>query len=197
MAFEQHIIMEPKCYLLPKVSIMATCFLLFTLQSYREVDKYFSGMTSTAVRTETNPNLPFPTIVICLKDPFKRHKYPVTLEEYRNLTYSLGEIIDTDNTIPNISHGLVVEAIATHFNGMCFVLRAPEDWTYPEYVFIALKTNKTLHVYFVDKGQELCILYGSQCGKNVRNGQFMVQKMEDTGIIIARLKVEKTIQPDR
>ena len=197
MACEQHIIMEPKCYLLPKVSIMATCFLLFTLQSYREVDKYFSGMTSVAMRKESNQNLPFPTIVICLKEPFKRHKYPVTSEEYRNLTYSLEEILDTDNSSPNISQGLVVEEIATYLNGMCFVLRVPEDWTYPKHVFIALKTDRILHVYFVDKGQDLCILYGSQCGKNVRNGRFVTQEMLDTGIVIVRLKVEKRVEPDR
>ena len=187
--------MELKGYLLLKVSIMATCFLLFTLQSYREVEKYYSGMTSVAMRTETNQKLQFPTIVICLKKPFKREKYPVTLEEYRNLTYSLGEIIDTDNSIPNISQGLVVEEIATIFDGVCSVLKLPEDWSYPKHVFVALRTNKTHQLYFVDKGQELCILYGSQCGKNVRTGRFEMQ-MTDMGSIVARLKVEKRVQPD-
>ena len=196
MAFEQPIIMELKGYLLLKVSIMVTCFLLFTLHSYQEVDKYFGGMTSVAMRTETNQNLPFPTIVICLKRPFKREKYAVTSEEYHNLTYSLEEIIDIDNSSPNISQGLEAEEMATFFDGMCFVLKFPEDWSYPKWVFIALKTDKSLLVYFVDKGQEICILYGSQCGKNVRTGRFVVEQMTDKGAIIARLKVEKRVQPD-
>ena len=146
---------------------------------------------------EVNKNLPFPTVVICLKEPFKMDKYPVTQEEYRNLTYSMGEIIDTDKSSPNISQGLVLAEIATFYDGMCFVLEIPEDWTYPKRVFIALKTHKTLHVYFVDKGQELCILYASQCDKNVRTGRFVVQEMRDNGTTtIARLKVEKTVLPD-
>ena len=175
---------------------MATCCLLFTLQSYRELDKYFRAMTSVAIHTEVNKNLPFPTVVICLKEPFKMDKYPVTPEEYRNFTYSLEEIIDTDRSSPNISQGLAVEEIATFYDGMCFVVKIPEDWTYPKLVFIALKTHKILHVYFVDKGQELCILYASQCDKNVRTGRFVVQEMDNETTIMARLNVEKRVLPD-
>ena len=101
MVFQQHITMELNGYLLLKFSIMATCCLLFVLHSYQELDKYFRGMTSMAMRTEKDLSLPFPTIVICLKDPYKKDKYPATSEEYRNLTYSLDEIIDTNKTTPN------------------------------------------------------------------------------------------------
>lgn len=183
-------------YLLRKVSIMVTCCLLFIWQSYQEVDKYFRGITSIATRTERNDNLQFPSIVICLKDPFKMDTYAVTLEEYRNWTYSLEEIIDLDSTMPNRSQGLVVEEIATYYEGMCFVVMPPRNRTYPENIFIGLKTNNPLNVYFVDKGQELCILYGSQCGRPVRNKRFVVQDMTVMGIIIARLKVEKRVLPD-
>ena len=175
---------------------MATCCLLFVLHSYQELDKYFAGMTSMAMRTETDPNLPFPTIVICLQDPYKKDKYPATSEEYRNLTYSLDEIIDTNKTIPNIRQGLIAEEMATYFSGRCFILKIPENYTFPDYVSIALKMNKILHVYFVDKGQELCILYGSQCGKNVRNGRFVVQEKHGVASIIVRLTVEKRALPD-
>ena len=149
-----------------------------------------------AMRTETNPKLPFPTIVICLKEPFKVEKYPVTPEEYHNLTYPLEEVIDMSNSIPNISQGLVAEEMATFYDGMCYVLKVPQDFSYPNLVFISLKTDKLLHVYFIDEGQELCMLYSSQCGKNVRTGRFVAQGISDGGAIMARLSVEKIVLPD-
>ena len=123
---------------------MAICCLLFVLHSYQELDKYFRDMTSMGMRTETDKNLPFPTIVICLKNPHKKEKYPATSEEYSNFTYSLGEIIDTDKTIPNIRQGLIAEEMATYFSGRGFILKIPENVTYPDHVSIALKMNKTL-----------------------------------------------------
>ena len=192
-----NIIMELKGYFLLKVFIRATCCLLFILQSYQEVVKYFMGMTNLASYVEHNDNLPFPTTVICLRDPFKMEKFAINVEEYRNWTYSLDEIIDTDRSIPNKSQGLVAEEIATNYEGNCFVLKPPENWTYPEMVFIGLKSNKSLNIYFVDKGEELCILYGSQCGKNVRNGRFVVQDLTNMGMIIARLKVDMRVYLER
>ena len=176
---------------------MVICSLLFILQSYKEVEKYFKGMISVANSIEHNDNLSFPTTVICLKEPFKMDKYAITLEEYRKWTYSLDDIIDTDRSIPNKSQGLVAEEIATNYEGNCFVLKPPENWTYPKIVFIGLKSNKSLNIYFVDKGEELCILYSSQCGKNVRNGRFVVQDLTDMGMIIARLKVEMRVYLER
>ena len=188
--------MKCKPYLLLKCSVMVTCCLLFILQSYQELGKLYKNMTSVAIQTETNEKLRYPTIVICLEDPFKREKYPATLDEFRNITYSLGEIVDIDTTSPNISQGLVMNEVATYFHGMCFVFKLPEDWLYPEWAFIGLKTNKTLHVYFVDKDQELCIIYSSQCRKDVRNRKFVFQNTGNTGMVLARLKAEKRVKSD-
>ena len=192
------IIMELKGYFLLKIAIMATCCILFVLQSYQEIAKYFMGMTSVASYVENNDKLQFPTVVICLREPFKMDRYALDLEEYRNSTYSLTDIIDNDRSIPNTSQGLSVKVIATYYEGNCFVLRPPDNFTYQQRImFIGLKTNQTLHVYFVDRGQETCILYASQCGKNVRNGRFAVDGIKEAGFIIARLKAEKRVYPDR
>ena len=126
-------------------------------------------------------------------------KYALDLEEYLNSTYSLTDIIDTNKSTPNTSQGLSVKAMATYYEGNCFVLRPPDNFTYrhPRQVFIGLKTNQALHVYFVDRGQETCILYGSQCGKNVRNKRFVVHGMKETGMIIARFRAEKRVYLER
>ena len=79
---------------------------------------------------------------------------------------------------------------------MCFVFKLPEDWLYPKWAFIGLKTNKTLLVYFVDKDQELCIIYSSQCRKGVRNRKFVLHYTGNTGMVLARLKAERRVKSD-
>ena len=189
--------MELDGYFLLKIAIITTCSLLFILQCYQEVEKYINGIESLASSVEHSDKLQFPTVVICLKEPFKMDRYALTQDEYRNWTYPLAEIIDTDRSIPNANHGLSVKEIATHYEGKCFVLQPPKNLTYPHYFFIGLKTNKSLDVYFIDKGQEPCIIYGSHCGKNVRNRRLTVKGISDMGSIIARLKVERRKYPER
>ena len=79
-------------YNLIRLILTLLCVILFVLQSFGEMEKFFSNMTSVSIRTEEDLKVPKPTIVVCLKEPFKMGRYPETMEEYRNLTYSFGEV---------------------------------------------------------------------------------------------------------
>ena len=70
-----------------RITIAAACVILFILQSYQEVDKFFKGMTSMAIRTEVQNDVPHPSIIVCPKEGFKEGVFPMTTEEYLNLTY--------------------------------------------------------------------------------------------------------------
>ena len=121
------------------------------------MEKFFSNMTSISIRTVTDLKIRKPTIVVCLKEPFKIAKYPKTMEEYYNLTYSFTEVFA--DVHPGPSEGLEVKDIATFWYGMCFVLEVPDTWEAE--LTLTFNTGKKVNVYYVDKGQELCIIYGS------------------------------------
>ena len=121
------------------------------------MEKFFSNMTSISIRTATDLKIRKPTIVVCLKEPFKIAKYPKTMEEYYNLTYSFTEVFA--DVHPSHSEGLEVTDIATFWYGMCFVLEVPDTWEAE--LTLTFNTGKKVNVYYVDKGRELCIIYGS------------------------------------
>ena len=74
-----------------RIAIAAACVILFILQSYQEVDKFFKGMTSVAVRTEVQNDIPHPSIVVCPKEPYKEGVFPLTMDKYLNITFSFIE----------------------------------------------------------------------------------------------------------
>ena len=45
-----------------------------------------------STRFVTDVEMRWPKIVICLDEPFKTDKFPMTMEEYLNTTYSLDEV---------------------------------------------------------------------------------------------------------
>ena len=144
-------------YNITKCILMLSCVIFFVMQSFGEMEKFFSNMTSVSTRTVTDLKIRKPTIVVCLKEPFKIGKYPQTMDEYRKLTYSFGEIFAKVH--PGESEGLKVTDIATYWYGMCFVLEVPDTWD----AELTLTFNTgfvPMNMYYVDKGQELCIIYG-------------------------------------
>ena len=120
------------------------------------MEKYFSHVTSisTQFMSEKEVDIRLPQIVICLaNDPFKSEKYPVTLDEYNNLTYSQDEVIGF------IGEGIYVTEITTFYYGKCFVLEIPQKDN-NDRELIGLNITKEIRLYFIDHGQELCIIYG-------------------------------------
>ena len=137
--------------------VTLSCVIFFVLQSSGEMEKFFSDMTSVSTRTLPYSKIRNPTIVVCLKEPFKTGNYPETMDEYRNQTYSFGEVFA--GVHPGDSEGLRVVPTATFWYGMCFVMKVPETW----HSELTLTFNTGLipmNMYYVDKGQELCIIFG-------------------------------------
>ena len=112
-------------------------------------------MTSISIQGVTRVvDIQIPQIVVCLKEPFKGTKFSQSLEEFREMTYSYGEIFG--GLHPNGSRGMKVKEIATFVYGRCFVFEMPENWK--EGALIGFNTTKQVKVYLVDKGQELCVV---------------------------------------
>ena len=93
-----------------------------------------------------------PNIIVCLEEPFKTNKYPKSLEEFYNITYSADEVFY------NLSDELKVTSIAT-WEGMCFLLKRSNGSDHTRF-FLTFNMTKHIKVYYVDKGQELCLKYG-------------------------------------
>ena len=168
-----------------RATLIAVCVILFILQSYQELDKFLKGMTSVSIRTEDNDYLPHPDIVVCLKEAFKEGKFPRTLQEYVNLTYSSDEIISSN---VQISDTINITEIATFSQGRCVLLNIPKNFTHSQWLHISI--HKSSKVYLVEKGQELCIMY-----EYCPNPPMMV---ELTGPYIAtiRIRAKKKVQSD-
>ena len=135
-----------------RVLVTFACLILFFLQSRRVIEKFFSNMTSTSTRymSGKEADIRLPRIAICAKESFKSDKFPETLDEYLNLTYSQDELIG--GIMDEEDYNKVTE-IATIFYGRCYVLEMPRSRT-----IIGLNTTKEVLVYFIDQGQELCII---------------------------------------
>ena len=141
-----------------RVMVTLTCLIFFVLQSNKEIDKFFSNMTSVSTHymSGIEADIRLPHIVICAAEPFKSDKFPETLDEYSNMTYSKDEIIS--NLWPEETDDgtrIKVTEIATISHGRCLVLEIP-SW-----FFIGLNLTQEVMVYFVDHGQELCIISGT------------------------------------
>ena len=144
-------------YNLATFILTLSCVIFFVLQSSGEMEKFLSDMTSVSTRTLSYSRIRNPTIVVCLKEPFKTGRYPETLDEYRNQTYSFGEVFA--GVHPGDSEGLRVVPTATFWYGMCFVLKVPETW-HKELTLTFNTGFIPMNMYYVDTGQELCIIFG-------------------------------------
>ena len=144
----------PSNYQIARISLTLLCVTFFVLQTYQEMEKFFSNMTSVSTKTVKNANVRFPTIVVCLDEPFKSNKqYPKSLEDFYNITYTIEEVF---YTLPD---DLEVTSIATFFSGMCYLLKRAKESDINHY-WLEFRIAKDIRTYFVDKGQELCLVYG-------------------------------------
>ena len=129
--------------------------------------------------------MPHPDIVVCLKEGFKEGKFPRTLEEYVNFTYSSDEIISRK---VQISDTINITEMATLSQGRCVLLNIPKHFTHSQWLHISI--HKRSKVYLVGKGQELCIIY-EYCEKPP-------EMVELTGahITMIRIRAKKKVQSD-
>ena len=183
--------MEKKIYKGLKVALILGFGSIFMIQACAEIRKYFKEVTSVTIRTEDSQSIQdeqHPGIVICMKKPFK-HGTPVrTLEEYKESTYSVDEIIDKGSLHADLN----VTEIATWYSGRCALLRAPGDAPNDYNIEAFLNTTEEVVLHFIDKGQELCMIYG-RCDEFVSTATVR----SNVSIVIVRVKVKKKMLPAR
>ena len=76
-------------FTIARVVLTLTCVIFFVLQSYQQMDKFFSNMTSVSTRKMKDVEVQIPNMIICLNEPFKSDQYPKTLEDYYNIRNQL------------------------------------------------------------------------------------------------------------
>ena len=175
-------------YTILRTIVTLACLIFFVLQSRKEMEKYFSKVTSTSTQymSDKEAHIRLPRIVICLaNEPFKSDKYPETLEEYNNNTYSKDEVIGFIEE----GYGNVTE-LATFYYGKCFVLEISEGKDI--WFIIGLNIRKEIRLYFIDHGQDFCIIYGVlYCDVHLHN--LVVEKYYNQ----INIRAKKTVREER
>jgi hypothetical protein len=141
-----------------KVALTLACMALFGAQSYRELKKYFSKLTSTAVSTQTDKNIGYPTIVICSHQGYKKNIFALTTEMFVKNTYSYHDIFVNGSFSPdNMTN---VKVIHTFFNGRCYVITGNANLTYKDWMKFQVHDLKKVTISIVQKDEELCVIMG-------------------------------------
>ena len=75
--------------------VTGLCLICFVLQSHKEIEKFLTNMTSvsTQLKSGEEENIRLPRFAVCANEPFKSDKFPETLDEFLNLTYSKNELL--------------------------------------------------------------------------------------------------------
>ena len=138
-----------------RMAVTLMCLICFALQSQREIIKFLSNKASVSIQymSGKEANIRLPRFAICADVPFKSDKFPETLEEYTNLTYSQEELISVIWGEKNYN----VTEVATIFYGRCYIVEHPEP-----VVIVGLNVTSQAILYFIDHGQELCIINSIQ-----------------------------------
>jgi len=85
----------------------ALCTLLFLAQSAKEVQKYFSSLTSTSIRTVEEERLRFPILAFCHKMPFKSEARINAPEVYEDNVYTFDDLFSNASFAPALDSGLI------------------------------------------------------------------------------------------
>jgi predicted regulator of amino acid metabolism with ACT domain len=92
-----------------KVAITLICMALFGIQSSKELKKYFSNLTSTAILTHNDESVGYPTIVVCSKQGYKKSQFSQTLEMFDKNAYSYQDIFFNGSFYPeNMTNVMVI-----------------------------------------------------------------------------------------
>ncbi len=145
-----------------RISIFALCFTLFVLQSYQEFLKFTSGVTSTALSTITDKSLGYPTISVCAETPYRAQGRITTMEQFRAMTFNAGELV---SSMKPPMEQFNVSKLYTYHNGLCLLLRPPENLNYTSW--ITLRTRIPVKLSLLSEGQEFCLVM-AECNHEIR-----------------------------
>ena len=96
--------------------------------------------------------------------------------------------LDQESLNPDLN----VTEIATWYYGRCALMKAPKDAPNEYNIEVTLVTQEEVVLHFIDKGQELCMIYG-RCDEFVSTANLR----GNVSVVIIRVKVKKKILPSR
>jgi hypothetical protein len=164
--------MSPTKTYVVKIILVAVCLALFVAQSYRELAKYATGLTSTAIYTENDDDPGYPTIVFCGVDAYKQADFIDTIEKYEENTQSYEDIF-AENTTGNGCH-FTVRPISTLFNGKCFLVDFEMAYCDENVWWRNIRVNEPSNVTInlIARHQEICIILGDCSEEYIRINPF-------------------------
>ena len=138
--------------------ITVVCLGLFFAQSFKEMQKYASGLTSSAIFTYQDENLTYPDIVLCHKEGFKTNNFDDSVESYINNTYYYDEIVKSGSHRPRDAFN--VTEFYTYIYGRCYLLEPNPKYKYVDWMMLHLLNPSKTTMYIINKGQEICLIIG-------------------------------------
>ena len=98
------------CFNILKGFTYGICLILFLVYGVFIMEKYFNQLTSTSVDIDYNETLLLPAFTICPKIPFKniaKESFPITDEEFYDITYQLEDILHPDTITVSYLHSVL------------------------------------------------------------------------------------------
>ncbi len=94
--------------------LYAACVLSFLAQSFKEIEKFSSGLRSTAMSTKKERDLAYPKIGVCTREAYKTMESVTTRAKFISNTFSWDEVManDNDTELP-----VRIEEVATFNDG--------------------------------------------------------------------------------
>ncbi len=180
--------MTNRCLNIVSAATFCCCVLLFILQSYREVNKYATGLTSTAMSTYINTEIRYPPMAVCATRPFRERKRSVDKVTFEANTLGIEDIFFYDNEHISPNETFELTPFVTFYVGRCFFIRVNASVRHTSWVMLGFKVP--VRLYFLLAGQEICIIT-SECNFNFNS----ILPADDYSSI--QLNVEKRTWPDR
>jgi hypothetical protein len=137
--------------------LFVVCLTFFCLQSFQELEKFASGLTSTAISTYTDDNLGYPYIAVCSRKSFKKNQFVSTAEMFDNNTYNYDEIMNPELSDSNKYVKInLVSTVRTTYRGRCYLFKA--DAKHSSWIAFKVRNPKQVVVDLLSKSQELCVI---------------------------------------
>lgn len=128
-----------------QVVVFAVCLTLFAAQSYREIAKYFTKLTSTAIRTDNDLRPRHPAVCVCHKVPFKEDRLIINRSEYEERSWSLNETFKLELFQPSLNASkFEIDEIRTLWTGTCFLIRYNENVTFDEWLAVSVRNTSAV-----------------------------------------------------
>ncbi len=169
-----------------RVALFLLCLGLFLLQSYQEMLKYASGVTSTAISTFIDNNVSYPIMAVCASKVYREVGRITTMERYLEMTYTAEEIVMLDKLEPGREYFNISSWYTYHY-GLCVLLRPHETIHYTDWVKIRAKLK--VKVFLLAEHQELCLVM-ADCNRELA----VVPTVDEKTVV--KLRVKRKLWPE-